>query len=508
MKRRMKHSSLWLLAFASVLNAQGAKKATMITTTENTSWTKSVVESHLSNRDEKDIVINPQSTEQTINGFGTCFNEQGWASLNSLSAKDREAIMKELFAPGIGASFSICRMPIGANDFSLNWYSYDESDLDFSMDHFSIDNDTKTLIPFIKNALKYNPNLQIWASPWSPPQWMKKNKHYAQMAYQHAYEFYAAQNGEKQLKTGETGKLVFGDLKMLVGSQFDSGLTVGEGKEGKEGTDMFIQKPEYLKAYALYFSKFVDTYQANGIHIFAVMPQNEFNSPQLFPSCCWTARSLSNFIGDYLGPAMKAKGVKVFFGTVERPNASLVDTVMERKSKEYIDGIGFQWAGKDALPKIHQEYPNLTFMQSEQECGNGDNDWKYATHCWDLMTYYLNNGVSIYEYWNTSLFEGGVSRWGWLQNSLVVVNPKTKSYHFTPEYYLLKHVSHFVKSGAKKISIKGQDKDILAFQNPDKSIILVLANLDNSQKTLHIRIGNEVYTPELKANSFNTLVIK
>ena len=81
--------------------------------------------------------------------------------------------MQELFEPGKGANFTICRMPVGANDFSREWYSYDETDGDFTMENFSIDNDRETLMPFIKDAKKYRPDLAIWASPWSPPSWMR-----------------------------------------------------------------------------------------------------------------------------------------------------------------------------------------------------------------------------------------------------------------------------------------------------------------------------------------------
>ena len=45
-------------------------------------------------------------------------------------------------------------MPVGANDFSKNWYSYNETEGDFEMKNFSIKNDFETLIPFIKNAQK------------------------------------------------------------------------------------------------------------------------------------------------------------------------------------------------------------------------------------------------------------------------------------------------------------------------------------------------------------------
>ena len=59
-------------------------------------------------------------------------------------------------------------MPVGANDFSRDWYSYDEVPGDFALEHFSIANDLETLVPFIKSALGYQPKLKLWASPWSP----------------------------------------------------------------------------------------------------------------------------------------------------------------------------------------------------------------------------------------------------------------------------------------------------------------------------------------------------
>jgi glucosylceramidase len=90
---------------------------------------------------------------QTIEGFGACFNELGWTSLNTLASEDKEAILRDLFAPGIGANFNTCRMPVGANDFSLDWYSYDEVPNDFELKHFSISRDLEHLVPFIKSAL-------------------------------------------------------------------------------------------------------------------------------------------------------------------------------------------------------------------------------------------------------------------------------------------------------------------------------------------------------------------
>ena len=131
-----------------------------VSTTQNTQWKLNKPLLVSNSTDNADIEIQLENTMQTIEGFGTCFNELGWTSLAYLKEKDRENIMRELFSPNVGANFTICRMPIGANDFSTQWYSYNETDGDFEMKNFSINHDLSTLIPFIKNAQKYNPALK------------------------------------------------------------------------------------------------------------------------------------------------------------------------------------------------------------------------------------------------------------------------------------------------------------------------------------------------------------
>ena len=314
-------------------------RAEWVTTTENTPWAEQpdLISALADTIPNIDITILTEKHQQQIDGFGACFNELGWLSLSKLEPSVREEIMEELFFPGVGANFTICRMPVGANDFSRDWYSYDEVDGDFTMEHFTIANDQQTLIPFIKNARKYQPDLRLWASPWCPPAWMKYNKHYASA--------YTGENYDEKYRNG-----------------------LSADKVGHEGTDMFIQDSLYLKAYALYFSKFIEAYKKHGIPIFAVMPQNEFNSAQIFPSCCWTSASLANFIGNYLGPTMQVQGVDIMFGTMERANESLVDTVLtDPASGKYVKGVGFQWAGKGAIAGIHKRYPGLKLYQTEQE---------------------------------------------------------------------------------------------------------------------------------------------
>lgn len=502
----MKNVLLIIAVAAFMAGCMKQKNASMVTTTEKEAWIAQGDLVPVKSTDPADAIIDPSKVKQTIEGFGTCFNELGWTSLNQLKPEDRESVMKELFAPGEGANFNICRMPIGANDFSLNWYSYNETDGDFEMTNFSIANDENTLIPFIKNAQKYNPSIKLWASPWSPPSWMKYNKHYASRSSAAFLEMIEKMMRDAKPGSGGAQPVASDMIATMLDPKYQNDLP--KDREGREGTDMFIQDDKYLKAYALYFSKFIDGYKKEGINIYAVMPQNEFNSAQNFPSCCWKASGLANFIGKYLGPAMQEKGVDILFGTMERPNEALVDTILNDPfASKFVKGIGFQWAGKDALPGICKRYPGLTFYQTEQECGDGKNDWKGALHSWDLMKHYLNNGVSVYEYWNTSLVKGGISRWGWSQNSLVVVDPESKTYNYTIEYYLLKHMSHFVRPGARKLETDGEYKDLLAFLNPDKSVVVLIANQLQTAKVVKIRIGNDTFSAELKPNSFSTITV-
>ena len=471
-KRTMRCNSLFIgiIAILSLQSCTEKQTAVWISTTRNAVWKErfglQTVQSATGKNQEAEIFT--EQPLQNIDGFGACFNELGWTSLSLLKEEDRDSVMKELFEPGAGANFTICRMPVGANDFSRNWYSYNETPNDFDMQHFSIANDEETLIPFIKSAKNANPDLKIWASPWSPPSWMKCNNHYA--------------------------------------CHPDS--AVNDLKGNWEGTNMFIMEDPYLRAYALYFGLFIDAYKQKGIDIYAVAPQNEFNSCQVFPSCLWKSSALAIFIGKYLGPEMEKRGVETIFATMERRDEAMVDTILNDPSAgKYIKSVGFQWGGKNALPGIYRRYPGLKLYQTEQECGNGRNNWEGAVHSWELMKYYLSNGVSIYDYWNISLLQGGVSRWGWAQNSLITVDPETKSYAYTYEYYVMKHYSHFIKQGAKRLKTSGYD-NLMAFANPDGSIVVVAGNQTGEDITINVKIGNRYIAPTLEANSFNTFLIE
>jgi glucosylceramidase len=442
------------------------------TTNDNRWVTKETKLTKLKNA-KVDAAVIPETKEQTVDGFGACFNELGWKALSVLDEQGRGAILKNLFDPKEGLKLNICRMPVGANDYALDYYSLNDSVNDFEMKYFSIARDKKMLIPYIRAAMKYRPDLKIWGSPWCPPFWMKTNDHYA-------------------CRQSQTNGL-------------------DKEKSGREGKTQFRMQPEYLNAYALYFTKYLQAYRNEAINITGIHVQNEMNSCQNFPSCIWTATDLGTFIGKYLGPVVKANipNAEIWYGTYERPSLEKIDTIMQNPViSKYITGVSFQWAGKQAIPGVHAKYPDLKLMQSETECGNGSNDWKAAEYTFSLMKHYFENGVSVYSFWNSVLDETGKSMWGWKQNSMITVTSSTKEVVYNPEFYLLKHFSYFIEPGAKKVKTEGNNSEMLAFQNPDKNLIIIIENNEDSAKETNLRIGESRLSVQLEPKSFNTFKIR
>ena len=480
--------SLLFCAFAIMAVSCAGNGFTMFTTTEDNPWFETSSYDKSIGGAEADLVIDLDSKGQTIQGFGTCFSELSYRALSKLSPEDYDAVMDNLFSPDGGMGFTICRMPIGASDFALKYYSFDDTPGDLAMEHFSIDNDRQALIPLIKDALARNPELKVWGSPWCPPSWMKVNGHYASRPLR------SRMGGPSSRKRLELDNLIR-----------DNGLS--DSQIMHEGEDSFIQDDAYFQAYALYFKKYIQSYREQGVDVFMVMPQNEFNSDQNFPSCTWTARGITDFL-HYLVPTMKEEGVEVWFGTMERPNRALVDTVLtDPLIGKDIKGVAFQWAGKDALPLIHESYPELTMVMSEQQCFNGANSWKDFMDAWDLLKHNLDNGVAIYDYWNLALFDGEVSTWGWQQNSLISVDYETGKYKYNYEFYEMKHVSRYVRPGAVYLGTSGSLEEAMAFLNTDGSIAILAAEKTGEPRDLTIKAGNRTVKVNLPANSVSTIII-
>jgi glucosylceramidase len=461
------------VAHLSAQNGSPRERVTLsmwMTTTKDNPWHH---HRDLSPRDAKECSLNisTKNVRQAIEGFGGCFNELGWRALQSLSKESRQQILKDLFDPTEGVGFSLCRMPVAANDYSLEWYSYDETPDDFELEHFSIEHDTRYLIPYIKSALQYNPSLRLWASPWSPPSWMKTNNSYA------------CQSSEKY-------------------------NTLAREQSGREMHTLFRMEGKYLEVYALYFSKFIKAYAEHGISVSSVHVQNEPNSCQIFPSCIWEPKDLALFIGRYLGPTFQKEKIpaSIWLGTIERPQPERVTDILQNEdAARYIKGVGFQWAGKELIRAIHNLYPDLNLMQTETECGDGSNDWSAMVHTFNLIRHYFDSGARAYMYWNMVLADSGLSTWGWKQNSMITIGETTKKVCYNPEFYLMKHLGYFVKPGFRKLEITGQYEDAVAFLDASSKIVLILLNDSSQQKNIALNLNESLLTLSLDPWSLNTI---
>lgn len=409
--------------------------------------------------------------KQEILGFGGCFNELGWEALQLTPPETRNAFLDELFLEE-NCNFNYGRIPIGANDFSLQWYSCDETQDDYELKDFTIDRDRKYTIPFIREAQKRQDNFWLFASPWSPPTWMKTHQAYN-----------------------------YGRIRM---------------------------EEKVLKAYADYFVRFVQEYAGENIPISQIHVQNEPMADQKFPSCLWEGEDMRIFIRDYLGPAMKEAGIdaKLWLGTINGPFYDyqgittpisvseffdpFANTVLsDPKAREYIYGVGFQWGGKHMIEQVMSAYPEMHVMQTESECGDGLNTWQQMEYIFHQMWFYFRHGAERYTYWNLALKEGGISTWGWRQNALCTVDPSTGELRLQPEFYLMKHFSYFVKKGARLLETKGHwTSNTVAFENKDGSVVLVVENGMNKDREFSFTCGGTQFSAEIAAHSLHTFVIE
>lgn len=394
---------------------------------------------------DPDLLVDEDATFQDWQGFGGTFNEAGWDALSVIDAAERERAIKLLFDAQDGARFSYGRIPIGASDYALERYTLAEQADDYEMASFSIDRDRRLLIPYIQAALAVKPDLRLWASPWTPPAWMKQNN------------------------STDGGRL--------------------------------RDEPQILEAYALYLALFVEAYGAEGISIQSVHPQNEPGYEQTYPTCLWTPALLRDFVGDYLGPTFAERGVgsDLWIGTMSAPGDSqhVAAIMADASASQYIEGIGVQWNTLSAVPGFASSY-GMPIMQTEHRCGNypwvtasfnstqAPNDHAYAEESWGFITQWIRAGVNAYSAWNMVLDSVGLNMdeaRPWPQNALLTVDRATRSLSVTPAYYVFRHISQYVDPGARRIGTTG-DPDALAFENPDGTIVTVVYNSGDTSRQL------------------------
>jgi glucosylceramidase len=384
------------------------------------------------------VTVDDTKTSQTWEGFGGAFNEKGWSYLTTKAMQDQA--LQLLFGTD-GCNFAWGRIPIGASDYGTDRYTDDEvsSGSDTSMASFSITRDKDKLIPYIKAAQAIKSDIRFWASPWTPPTWMKATPY----------------------------------LSGNPTNAFDGGTMKSDDAT--------------LKAYAQYLIKWVQAFQDQGIKVEIVSPQNEPNYQQNYPSCHWETATFVKFVGTYFGPAITSANlnIKIMDGTLSNPtgDADIGQQVLkDATAKGYIGAIGVQWGMSDAnqVSTLKGLAGSIPIWLSETKCGGttgstapAPNDFSYANDTWGYIKGAVQNGLTAYNAWNMVLDKGGLgidnSR-KWPQNALLVADSGTLTQ--TPAYYVYRHISQFVDPGAKVVTTSGGDA--VAFKNPDGSIVAVM----------------------------------
>jgi len=480
-----------------------AQTFTHYTTTEGHEWQQG--KTSLSGKAVAEPVLTITGHEQghEFKAWGTCFNELDLDALELLKPEEQEEVMRRIFDPNGDLKFTRGRLTMNANDYSRAWYSCDTVSGDFALKYFNIEHDKANVIRLIRKAQKYQPQMTFWVSPWSPPAWMKINQDYPVCS------------SPANTQPKEKDYLLFDDggVPDPTEMQFVDGQRGLLFPKKLASQTYFIQDSRYLQAYANMFCKFIDLYAEENIPVDMVMYQNEAYSYTAYPGCAWTAEGTLRFNRDYLIPTMQKKHpeVEVNIGTLNTNRLDYVSLFIDGL-KDHVKAVGLQWEGRQIIDSLRQRYPNLRFISTESECGNGQMDWRAGEHTFHLLADYIGRGCDEYYIWNFILCDQGRSAWGWKQNALVQVKSANLSHRFTPEFYAVKHFSNLVSPGSRMQGYVPREQTkgmpVIVFQRPDKRYVIIAGNQTDEPRTATVKLGKKYLNMNLPAHSFNSYISK
>lgn len=396
-----------------------------------------------------EVHIHTEHTFQTVEGIGGSFSEIGWNALASLGEDERNKVVRKLFGPTPDCAFSFCRMPIGASDFATDAYSLNDTVGDFTMEHFTVERDEKGLIPYIKAAQAENAELKIHASPWSPPGWMKTS-----------------------------GKMDGGD-----------GLLIDEDR--------------IYRAYALYFRRFIEEYEARGIPVDRVMVQNEPDANSSFPNCHMEPETLIKFTLDYLAPEFISARLKtkIWGGTFRGITGLQSHRCMANALyRETVSGVGFQYAFAGDILELTQLYPGTPVMHTESVCWRGENSERQAAALFHDFVDHMKAGCTIYTYWNMILDENSSSAWAWSQNSLVQIDRNSGEVTYHPDFQVMNLLGRHLKPKARRVESFCFAARSIAFQNPDGEVVIFLLNPGDEREAV-FKVDGTIIRRQVPARS-------
>lgn len=415
------------------------------------------------------VFVDPSRTFQTFLGIGGALTDAAAETFAKLPEAKQREILTAYFDAEKGIGYTLARTTIHSCDFSSGSYTY-VTEGDKALQSFSVSHDKQFRIPFTKKALAAaGGRLNIFASPWSPPAFMKSNN------------------------------------SMLQGGKL---------------------KPEFYQAWANYYVKFIRAYEREGLPIWGLTIQNEPMATQRWESCIYTAEEERDFLKNYLAPTLKRAGLGDKKIIAWDHNRDLIyqraTTILtDPEAAKSVWGIGFHWyepwsGGEpmfDNVKLVNDTFPdkNLIFTEGCAEAFDMQkiNLWRLGELYGGSMIHDFNNGTVGWTDWNILLDErGGPNHVGNFCFAPVHADTKTGQLMYTNSYYYIGHFSKFVRPGARRIACSPSRSALLAtaFINPDGQVSVVVMNKSDQKIAYYLWVeGHSVEVSSLP-HSIQTLV--
>lgn len=410
------------------------------------------------------VIVTPDEIHQKMEGYGAALTESSaYVLMEYLSDQDRTDILEDLFSPQEGIGISYIRLTMGASDFSLSNYTYNDLGLgktDTSLQAFSLAKDREYLIPVLQEILAIAPDLNIMATPWTAPAWMKTNE------------------------------------RLLDGGN----LT-----------------PAYYATYAQYFVRYLTELASEGIPIQAITVQNEPLHQASYPSLRMTSAQQRTFIRDHLGPALAQAGLDTEIMLYDH-NWDDVDFPLQILSdpaaKNYVSGSAFHcYAGQvEAMSIVHDAHPDKGIYFTE--CSGGDWSPDFGSNlAWNMENLFVGaprNWAKNVLLWNLALDEKNGPKNGGCTNcrGVITVNSTNGSVTRNVEYALLGHSAQFVRPGACRVetpNTRANGLSQVAYQNVDQSFVLVAYNHSGQPLEIETQVkDDQVFRYEMPAGALVT----
>lgn len=417
------------------------------------------------------VFVDPSKTFQTFLGIGGAITDAAAETFAKLPEAKQAEILQRYFDPQQGIGYTLARTNIHSCDFSSDSYTY-VAENDAALKTFSVAHDRQYRIPLILKAkAAAGGKLTLFASPWSPPAWMKDNH---------------------DILHG--GKLL----------------------------------PAYYRSWANYYVKFIQAYEQAGIPIWGLSVQNEPMAVQTWESCNYTAEEERDFIRNYLGPTLRKAGMANKKLIAWDHNRDLIyqraSTILsDPAAAQYVWGIGFHWyedwtgGGKifDNVRRVAEAFPktNLIFTEGCTERFNFSQmmDWRWGEVYGRNMINDFNNGTVGWTDWNILLDEkGGPNHVGNFCFAPVHADVNSGELYYLSSFYYIGHFSKFIRPGAKRVVSSSSRGQLLstAFLNKDGKLACVVMNPTKDKIAYRLCLGGKAVETTSLPHSIQTLVLE